>query len=350
VRAAFTGLAALVAVLGCAAPASARYEVAGSWGSEGKAPGEFGSGVLGGGANRQWDDPAGIAVARNGTILVVDTSNNRVQRFTAEGRYLGKFGRRGLDKGFVKVRLTNRFFQPEGIAVDRAGNIYVADSGNDRVMKFNSRGRFRKRLGKHGSFPGEYVQPWGVAVGGRTVFVIDQGNYRIHRRSLGGAYRGAFGRFGRGAGEFVTPYGVAATPAGDRLWVTDHIRHKVMAFSSTGALLGEFGGPGVARGEFLKPAGVAVGPDGTLFVADRCNRRIQRFTADGQFLESFGRGALRTPTFLALDGAGNVYVSDHHRVVKFSPVASGSAVARPAHHDGVDIQCRHVAERNGVDA
>jgi len=348
VRARSVAVLATAGLAVTAAPAAARFEVAATWGREGSGAGEFGTGILGGGANRQYDDPAGIAVARNGTILVVDTSNNRVQRFTAGGRYLGKFGRRGLDKGFVKVRLTNRYFQPEGIAVDRAGAIYVADSGNDRVMKFNSRGRFRKRLGKHGSYPGEYVQPWGIAVGGGRLFVVDQGNYRVQRWSLGGRRRGAFGAFAHSAGGFVTPYGVAVTPNGDRVYVTDLIRNVVMAFSASGGLLAEWGGAGRGAGKFLKPAGVALGADGSVFVADRCNHRVQRFTADGAYLESFGRGALGSPTFLALDRGGNVYVSDYHRVVKFAP--GGASGARAAHHNGIDIACRHVAELNGLDA
>jgi DNA-binding beta-propeller fold protein YncE len=166
----------------------------------------------------------------------------------------------------------------------------------------------------------------------------------VHRRSTGGGYRGAFGHFGRGPGEFVTPYGIATTPAGDRVYVTDHIRHVVMLFSGSGRLLGEFGGEGIGRGQFLRPAGVAVGPDGTVFVADRCNRRVQRFSAEGQFIESFGHGSLDTPTFLTVDRGGDVFVSDHHRVVRFSPAAGASAGSRAASHDGVDIQCRHVRE------
>jgi DNA-binding beta-propeller fold protein YncE len=316
------------------------------WGHEGSAAGEFGSGVLGGGANRQYDDPAGIALAGDGNVLVVDTSNNRVQRFTPAGRHLGSFGRRGLDKGFVAVRLTDRFFQPEGIAVGPAGAIFVVDSGNDRVMKFAPGGRFRKRLGKHGSYPGEYVQPWGIAIGGGSVFVADQGNYRIQRWSTGGRRRGGFGRFGRGRGELVTPYGVAATSSGDRVYVTDLIRHKVIAFSRTGEVLDEWGGPGTGAGEFLKPAGVALARDGSVFVADRCNERIEHFTAGGQYLESFGTGVLDTPTFLTVSPAGEVYVSDHHRVVKFAPgvsASTASAPARAAEHDSVDIWCRDVA-------
>jgi len=345
----------LVAVTlgGGAVPAAASFKVATRWGREGSAPGRFGSGILGGDSDRQFDDPAGIAVARNGTVLVVDTSNNRVERFTARGRYLGRFGRRGYDKGSIRLILTDRFLQPEGIAVDRAGSIYVVDSLNDRVMKLSPSGRFRARLGKHGSSAGEWVQPWGIAAGGADVFVVDQGNYRIQRYSPGGRYRGRFGSFGRRRGQFVTPYGVAATPAGDRVYVTDLIRHRVMAFSRRGRLLAEWGGPGVRPGTFLKPAGVAVGRDGTVFVADRCNKRVQRFSRTGRFIESFGERVLQAPTFLALDRAGDVYVSDYHRVVKFAP--SGRAPSRPrssgraAHHNGLDIWCRHVAELNGVD-
>ena len=233
--------ACLAGALAAAAPAGAAYRLTDSWGRLGKGPGEFGGGVLGGGANRQYDDPAGIALASNGTVLVVDTSNNRVQRYTTSGRYLGSFGRRGLDKGFVQIRLTNRFFQPEGIAVGPGGSIFVADAGNDRVMKYGPTGRFRARLGKHGSYAGEYVQPWGIAVGHGSVYVADQGNYRIQRWSTGGRRRGAFGHFGRGRGDLVTPYGVAVSPGGDRVYVSDLIRHTVTAFSPSGRVLDESG-------------------------------------------------------------------------------------------------------------
>ena len=140
----------------------------------------------------------------------------------------------------------------------------------------------------------------------------------------------------------MTPYGVDTDASGSRVYVTDHIKHEVMVFGPRGNLLSSFGGPGVLPGRFLKPAGVAVGPDGTVFVADRCNRRIQHFTADGRFLDSFGSLVLETPTFLAVDDTGDVFVADHHRVLRFGQ--GRGMVARAANHDGVDIQCRHVAE------
>ncbi|MDX6698428.1 MAG: hypothetical protein QOE65_1825 [Solirubrobacteraceae bacterium] len=333
-------LAAAVAV-----PAAASaWVVEATWGQEGSAFGEFGTGVLGDGANRQYDDPAGIAVAPNGQVVVVDTSNNRYQRFTRDGRFLGAFGTRRQDAGFVAVRYTRNFLQPEGIAIDRSSNVYVVDSGNDRVMKHRLRGGFKARLGYHGSYPGQLVQPWDVAVGPSDVYVVDQGNYEIDRFSKSGRYRGSWGSFGRGPGQLVTPYGIAVSPGGDLVYVTDHIRHMVMVYGRRGGFVSSFGAPGTGAGHFLKPAGIAFGPDGTVFVADRCNRRIEHFSADGRFIDSFGRGILRTPTFLAVDGSGDVFVSDHHRVVRFGQGRGIRTAAVKAHHDGVNIQCRHVAE------
>jgi DNA-binding beta-propeller fold protein YncE len=350
-RLALAVLAALTGALALAAPSFGAYVHLYSFGREGSGPGQFGSGILGGGADKQWDDPAGIGIAPNGDVLVVDVSNNRVQRFTRAGRFLGKFGRRGRDAGFLRPRLTDRFFVPEGLAVDGAGNIFVADGGNDRVMKFNSRGRFLRRLGKTGSFPGEVVQPWGVALAGSTVFVSDQGNYEIDRFGTNGGFRGALGSFGRQPGQFVHPYGVAATPGGEVVYVADYIRNKVIAYSGRGAFLAEFGSSGRGRGQFLKPAGIARGPDGTLFVADRCNWRVQHFTADGQFIESFGEGRLASPTFIAVDRTGRVFVSDYHRVAVFGPSGSGAQArtpARAAHHNGIDIFCRGVGPNYGA--
>ncbi|MDX6672174.1 MAG: hypothetical protein QOI91_2537 [Solirubrobacteraceae bacterium] len=345
-------LTTLTAGLALAAPSFGAYVHLYSFGREGKAPGQFGSGILGGGAGKQWDNPGGIGIAPNGDVLVVDVSNNRVQRFTRQGRFLSKFGSRGRDAGYVQFKLTDKFFIPEGLAVDGAGNIYVADGGNDRVMKFNPRGRFQWRYTRTGSFPGEVVQPWGVALGGGNIFVSDQGNYEIDRFGIatGGRWRGAFGSFGRQPGQFVHPYGVAATPGGEVVWVADYIRNKVIAYTGRGAFLSEFGASGRGRGEFLKPAGIARGPDGTLFVADRCNWRVQHFTADGQFIESFGEGSLASPTFLAVDRTGRVFVSDYHRVAVYGPSGSTRArtPARAAHHNGIDIYCRHVGPNYGA--
>jgi DNA-binding beta-propeller fold protein YncE len=336
-------VAAALCALGLAGPASAAYRKVDSWGHLGRGAGEFGSGVLGGGANRQYDDPAGIALARDGDVFVVDTSNNRVEQFSPGGAFRGQFGSRGRDNGAInRVIMQGRFYQPAGLAIGSNGLAYVIDAGNDRVMVHAQGGAFVRRIGYHGSKRAEWVQPWGATTFGDTLYVVDQGNYRVQRWSLDGAFLGAWGRFGRKRGQFVTPYDVALAPGGDRVYVTDAIRRKVIVFSPTGSLIGEFGRSGKSSSRFLKPTGVAVARDGTVFVADRCNRRIAHFSADGHFIETFGGSTLQTPTFIAVDDNNRVYVSDYRRVVVFAPtsaLARPSSPARATQRSGFDVAC-----------
>ena len=334
--------AALIA-LALAPPASGAYRQVDKWGKLGRGAGEFGSGVLGGGALRQYDDPAGIAIAQDGTLFIVDTSNNRVEKFSPGGVFRGQFGRRGRDNGAInRVIMKGRFYQPEGIAIGDNGLVYAIDAGNDRVMVHQQGGAFVERIGYHGSKRAEWVQPWGATTFGDTLYVVDQGNYRVQRWTLAGRYLGAWGVFGRRRGQFVTPYDVALSPGGDRVYVTDAIRRKVIVFSPTGSFISEFGRSGTRAGRFLKPTGIAVARDGTLFVADRCNRRIYHFNADGGYIESFGGATLQTPTFLAVDGSNRVYVSDYRRVMVFAPtsrLAEPSPSGRASQRRGFDVSC-----------
>ena len=94
-----------------------------------------------------------------GNVYVVDRDNNRVQKFDANGTYLGKWGSGpSSDNG--------SFNSPYGVAVDTAGNVYVSDWGNNRVQKFDSNGNFLTKWGISGSGDGQFDVPTGVAVAG----------------------------------------------------------------------------------------------------------------------------------------------------------------------------------------
>ena len=87
-----------------------------------------------------------------------------------------------------------------------------------------------------------------------------------------------------------------------------------------------------------------------MFLAERCGRRVQRFSSAGRHLETFGQGSLTAPTLLAVDPAGTVFVSDHHRVVRFArrgAVAAPAPVARGTGHNALDLYCRNVAQVDG---
>ncbi len=104
---------------------------------------------------------------------------------------------------------------------------------------------------------------------------------------------------------------VALAIAGDRVLVADFDDDRVRILNRAGAPLGEWGGSGDAPGRFRGPAGIAIGPDGTVFVTDHYNRRVQRFTAAGAWLASWPTGGADAAPFgIAVDRAGRVLVTD----------------------------------------
>jgi DNA-binding beta-propeller fold protein YncE len=138
------------------------------------------------------------------------------------------------------------------------------------------------------------------------------------------------GETGSGTGQFQSPSAIAVAPDGS-LYVADSLNHRIQHFSPSGEVLqiwGQFGdatqgdAPG---GRFNEPWGVAVAPDGTVYVADTWNYRIQKFTADGQFLSMWqafgpdGTDVFYGPRGIAVDAHGRVLVVDtgNKRVVVF---------------------------------
>lgn len=309
---------ALLTGLALAQPAAA-WQVARTWGSEGSAPGKFGSGVHDLGGDKRFDSPGGVAIDRAGRVVVADPSNNRLQVFSADGRFVRVIGRSGLAHG----RLNN----PEGVAIDHAGNIYVADNRNDRVEKFSSRGRYVATVGhrrghavglQRGSERGQVVSPWGLAIGARgDLYVVDQGNARIQVFASNGRLRRAFGGFGAGPGRFVMPYGIATDRAG-AVYVTDAATNRILVFSAGGRFLRQFGSTGAAAGQLYGPTGIAISRSGLVAVSDRNGHRIGIWNTAGAFQGSAGEG-LPAPTWLAFDNRSHIYVADYRRVVEISP-------------------------------
>jgi hypothetical protein len=124
--------------------------------------------------NGQLDAPADVAVPPSGDVYVIDRNNDRVQRFDANGNFLGKWGATGTGNG--------PFDNPFGLAADRLGNVYVADTENNRIQKFDPDGQFLEKWGTLGVGPGEFENPEGVAVDCRgNVYVADTDNNRVQK-------------------------------------------------------------------------------------------------------------------------------------------------------------------------
>ncbi len=231
--------------------------------------------------NGQFEFPRNLAFDAQGNFYVVDSDNHRIQKFSANGEFLLAWGARSPDNSAPP----GTFNQPWGIAVDPAGNVYVADTWNHRIQKFDANGKFLTMWGTNGDTRGvAQVDPL-LFYGPRAIAIDAQGN----------------------------------------LLVTDTGNKRVLKFSPDGAPLAQYGGVGAENGKFLEPVGIALDAQGNIFVADTWNLRIQKFDANFNFVAQWTVSAWESQSvvnkpYLAVDAAGNVLATDPEmsRVLKFS--------------------------------
>jgi DNA-binding beta-propeller fold protein YncE len=236
-----------------------------------------------------------------------------------------------------------QYDSPEGMAlVLTQGRRYlvVSDTANDRIKVMTHQGFFQDFWGRSGNEPGRLRRPMGMAMSADgAVWVADSQNHRIQKLSASRAGIGdltgrpllQIGGPGADPGQFNAPAALAVGPDGS-LYVADTMNHRIQKLDPQGRFLTAWGSKGSGRGQLQEPRGIAVDGRGGILVADTGNDRVQRFGLDGRWLASWGRrgegaGDLRAPQGLALDEDGFIYVADtgNHRVQKLSP--RGEAVA-----------------------
>ncbi len=234
----------------------------------------------------------------------------------APGTYVGTWGAYGSGD--------SQFYYPRGIAFDGDGNVYVVDSENDYVKKFSPDGTFISKFGGYGSGPGQLDIPIDAGVDGDgNVYVLEFGNNRVSKFNSAGTFIMSWGNFGAGDNQFSNGYGISVSQDGD-VYVADSGNNQIKRFTSTGVFVSKWGKAdgttGNGNGEFDFPLGLEVDTDGTLYVADAGNARIQKFDPSGAFELSW-QGGLSTWLALTIDGDGIVYVTDTYNdcVKTFSP-------------------------------
>ena len=287
------------------------------------------------GSAAQFDEPNGIAVDAAGNLYVADMSNQRIRKVTPEGEVSTLAGgKRGFADGQGSAV---QFAGPGDIAIDTAGNLYVTDIGNSRIRKITPQGEVSTFAG---SGPTGY----------------DSGGYADGQRNVA---------------HFKNPVGITMDAAGN-LYVTDTHNHRIRKVTPQGAvstLAGDVKGFADGKGNaarFNQPDGIAVDAAGNLYVADRENHRIRKVTPKGEvstlagggeeaedddddddygepnsarFADGQGSAArFNQPSGIAIDAAGNLYVADtnNHRIRKVTKEGEVSTLAGSDETDFVD--------------
>ncbi|MBN1178386.1 MAG: TIGR03663 family protein, partial [Anaerolineae bacterium] len=230
-----------------------------TWGSYG----ECGTGIP---APGTFCEPWDVAVGPDGSVYVADTWAHRVQRFTAEGAFLGAwgaFGQVGVDESDQVV-----FYGPRSVAVGPDGLVYVTDTGNKRVQVFTPEGERVAVWGELGAAPGQLSEPVGLAFDpdGHLV-VADAWNWRVQVLETDGAPVSSWPIDGW-VGETIDDKPYLAVDAAGRVYVTDPGNYRVLVFDEEGMYLYGFGQFGFDEASFALPTGIDVGPDGALYVVD----------------------------------------------------------------------------------
>jgi DNA-binding beta-propeller fold protein YncE len=268
-----------------------------------------------GGGHGQFGPIGGLATDAAGHVYVVDSSHNRIEKFDSSGNFITAWGHRGSALGLFKFGSSQNYTQPPGGGIAVSGeHVYVADSGNDRIERFNLEGAEAMQWGSLGSGPGQFSYPRGVAANEGEVIVSDDDNHRIEKFDPNGAFLSAVGSYGSGPEQFGFPYGVALDAAGN-LYVADDINHRVVKLTPQLTFAGAWGGLGSKPGQLAFPRALASDPAGDTYVADTANDRVEVFGTTGNYLRTLGAsargdGALTAPAGLAIDPSGRLLASD----------------------------------------
>jgi sugar lactone lactonase YvrE len=301
-------------------------------------------------ASARFYNPRNVAVDASGTVYVADTQNSVIRKITPSGTVSVLAGTPGMFGSADGPGNTALFSGPQGIAVDTAGNLYVADTGNDTVRKITSGGTVGTLAGSAGN-PGnadgtgtnaQFYAPAGVAVDSAgSVYVADTWNHTIRKITSGGVSSTLAGLAGTAgtfdgtntSARFNLPTGVALDSAAN-IYVSDYNNDTIRKVTAAGAVTTLAGWAGIwgntdgtnGNALFSGPAGISVDNSGNLYVADSGNQTLRKLTTTGTnwvvstvaglagvsgSTDGAGSAAgFYYPAGVAVSGAGYVYVAD----------------------------------------
>jgi len=300
----------------------------GSFGSSGAEAGQF-------------SHPAGMAVGPNGNLWVVDQENNRVEEFNQAGEYLGALQ--------TSASQAAELYSPRDVAVDASGHVWIADPLHNKIKEYDEEsGKYlswfstscRQDLGEQISncLGGE-----GLAVDKEgNLWVADTYHARIEEFNQAGERLKVFGTKGTAEGQLYEPTGIAIGPGGN-VWVAEWHNHHVMEFTPNGELVMQFGTSGTVNGKFKHPDALEVDERGNVWVTDEENNRVQEFNHNGEYVAQFGAAgsgpgqfSFKFATGIATDSKGNLWVADpnNNRVQRWNYANTDSEIKTEVLIDG----------------
>jgi sugar lactone lactonase YvrE len=281
------------------------------WGSAGEGPGEFGA-------------VGGLAIGPGGEVYLVDATNDRVQRYTGAGRYIGSWGSRGSGVGQFDFGAGNGPSEPPGggVAVG-GGHVYVADTKNNRIERFALDGSAARVIAGAGSGPGDVRRPQGLALAAvaagspEALYVADNGNDRVQALAPSGGSIAAASSFPATPATFQNPYDVAAD--GDSVYVVDDNHGRIVHFDRALRFVGTFGDSGRYRLTHF-PRAIALDSAGDVYVTDSSANRVVVFSAGGAPLRAWGSSGLApgqfvAPVDVAAGPGGRLLVAEAYREI-----------------------------------
>ena len=215
-------------------------------------------------------EPRGIALDREGNIILVDGRDHRIQKFKPDGTFLGV-------KGIYGTEDPLQFNDPIGVGISESGEVYVCDRRNHRIQVLNSSLAYQRKFGRFGKGAEGLHYPWDVAFDSKGhVYVADCGNYCIKEFTPDGKFVRMIGKEGSGEGEFKALSSICID-RNDFIYAADKRKNCVAVFNHLGDFVMEFGTPGGGDGQFTEPLGVTVDRSGCVYVSDSYNGRVQIF-------------------------------------------------------------------------
>jgi predicted membrane-bound mannosyltransferase/DNA-binding beta-propeller fold protein YncE len=275
---------------------------------------------MSGSAPGDLNTPRGIDIAPDGSIYVADSLNHRIQQFSPDGLLLNVWG--NFANTLEEDAPGGTFNEPWDVAVSPDGSIFVADTFNHRIQKFDSTGRFIKMWGifAQGDTPESFWGPRGITVDeDGNVFVTDTGNKRVVVFDTDLNYKTQFGGGGFEPGQFDEPVGITVNSSG-QIIIADTWNRRVQIFEPDETGFGfvpidsfdvsAWYGQGIDNKPYL-----TTDTDGNIFLTDSEIGRILKFSAKGEYLQGYqdiniSKDLIGYPYGMDVDEAGNLWFSD----------------------------------------